>query len=193
MQVNLLETQGDWSLIERNGLFGFVNAADVREVTDDPTPTATAFPEDYFDDPRFTNEQRCFIFLTTTGNLNAAAACGIMANIEKESKFNPELSGSYYGICQWGSGRLDNLKSFCAQNGLSYSSLKGQLYYLMYDLEQSYSSTVLKTLRSVPDTGDGAYEAGHDFCYRYERPSNKEEKSKARGELARDTYFPKYA
>lgn len=35
------------------------------------------------------NEQVVFEYLTNTMGLNTAAACGAMANLEKESNFNP--------------------------------------------------------------------------------------------------------
>ena len=35
--------------------------------------------------------------------------------------------------------------------------------------------------------------SGTFFCYYYERPANKAASSASRGELARDTYYPKYA
>lgn len=53
------------------------------------------------------NEQVVFEYLTNTMGLNTAAACGAMANLEKESNFNPhaeyqEKDGSIsYGLCQW--------------------------------------------------------------------------------------------
>ena len=45
----------------------------------------------------------------------------------------------------------------------------------------------------MPDSAKGAYDAAYHFCYYYERPANKAASSASRGELARDTYYPKYA
>ena len=132
------------------------------------------------------------MFLTREMGLNTAAASGILANIYRESSFNPDAGSSYYGLCQWGGGRLTNLRSFCSSNGYSASSLEGQLRFLAHELEQSYSS-VLRYLQDVDNSAQGAYDAGYYFCYNFERPANRESSSVSRGELARDTYYPKYA
>lgn len=140
--------------------------------------------------------QAIFDFLVFEMGLNSAAASGVLANIEKESDFNPNLygdSGSSYGICQWHNGRFDNLKNFCNKNGYSWKTLEGQLYFLKYELETQKSTTgyILDKL-NVPNTAEGAYEAAYNWCYYFERPSNKVAKSEARGESARDRYWPVY-
>lgn len=140
--------------------------------------------------------QTIYNFLIGEMNLNSAAACGVLANIEKESNFNPNLygdSGSSYGICQWHNGRFENLKNFCDKNGYSWKTLEGQLYFLKYELETQKSTTgyILDKL-NVPNTAEGAYTAAYNWCYYFERPSNKVAKSEARGETARDIYWPVY-
>ena len=89
------------------------------------------------------NKTQIFSYLTDEMGLNSAAACGIMANIEKESSFKPEKiirdsnglqSG---GLCMWNGGRLNNLKKFCANKGLNYLSIEGQLAYLEYELQET--------------------------------------------------------
>ena len=140
--------------------------------------------------------QTIYNFLIDEMGLNSAAACGVLANIEKESDFNPNLygdSGSSYGICQWHNGRFDNLKKFCNQNGYSWTTLEGQLHFLKYELETQKSTTgyILDKL-DVPNTAEGAYTAAYNWCYYFERPSNKVAKSEARGESARDKYWPVY-
>lgn len=138
-------------------------------------------------------EKDIFYFLKNEMGLNDAAACGIVANIEKESSFNPHLygdSGTSYGICQWHAVRFDSLRSFCADNGYDYKTVTGQLYYLKYELEKSYPNT-LKDIKSVENTEEGAYYAGYSFCYNFEKPSNREYKSEQRGELAKK-YWAKY-
>lgn len=210
MQVNLLATNGSWAMVENNGTRAYMkkeyielrSEADEPVVTPTPEPTAkptpvpTATPapvaDNYFDSDKYSNEEKCYIFLTREMGLNTAAACGILANLKKESSFNPTAGSSYYGLVQWGGGRKSNLQSFCSKNGYSYSTLEGQLNFLEYELKNSYPS-ILEYLQSVPNTSKGAYDAAYHFCYYYERPSNKASKSASRGELARDTYFAKYA
>ncbi len=217
MKVSLLETSGIWALIQNGSARAYIqkeylsnspvesNAPDfpvkpavtpTPSPTPTPTPTAkptaTPKPENYFESDKYSNEEKCYLFLVHDMGLNSAAACGIMANIRKESNFNPTAGSSYYGLIQWGGGRKTNLKNFCAEKGYGYDTLEGQLNFLEHELTEGYPKLV-KLLKSVPNTGDGAYDAAYRFCYDYERPSNKASKSASRGELARDTYFPKYA
>ena len=141
------------------------------------------------------NEEGCFNYFKNVMKLNNAACAGILANINAESGFRTGAlgdNGTSFGICQWHKGRFNNLKSHCIMTGKSYQSLEGQLSYLNYELENSYSN-VLRTLRSVPDTSLGAYQAAHYWCYYFEVPANREQKSQSRGNLAKTVYYPKYS
>lgn len=195
-RINLLAAKDGWMLIEKSGIYGFTDADNVTVYvapTATPKPTATPAPSNYLTSSKYTNEQKCYIFFTQEMGINTAAACGIMANIRKESNFIPTAGSSYYGLVQWGGGRKTNLINYCSQNGYDYTTLEGQLNFLVYELEKGYSSTVLKTLKTVPNTAEGAYEAAYEFCYKFERPANKASTSVSRGNLAKDTFFPKYA
>lgn len=115
------------------------------------------------------NYDEIYSYLTNNMGLNRAAAIGIMANIRRESSYNP---GSYngsqnYGLCQWGGSRYRNLMSYCQDNGLDYTSVNGQMHYIEYELNGSYSG-VLSQLQSVEDSADGAYAAGYIFAEQYE-------------------------
>ena len=134
-----------------------------------------------------------FYFLTSYMGLNTAAACGILANIEHESGFNVHAvgdGGDAYGLCQWNSRNWE-LRAFCASNGYDYTTMEGQLYFLEYELNTGYSS-VYSYLRSVPDSGEGAYDAAYYFCVNFEIPQDKETKGYNRGSTARDSYYPMY-
>lgn len=138
-----------------------------------------------------------FDFLVDEMGLNSAAACGVLANIEKESNFNPALygdSGSSYGICQWHNGRFENLKAFCDKNGYSWKTLEGQLQFLKYELNTNKTDTgkIIDRLKNVENTAEGAYQAGYDWCYYFERPANKVSKSETRGSNAQTKYWPTY-
>ena len=189
--VRLLAVSDGWALIENNGSYGFINADHVA-VSAQPTPTPAPVEDDYFSSSSYSNEQKCYIFMTREMGLNTAAASGILANIKRESSFNPASGGSYYGLCQWGGGRLTNLKNYCSANGYSASSLEGQLRFMWHELKNSYPS-VYQTLQTVENTSDGAYTAGYKFCYSYEAPANRVSSSESRDALARDTYFPRYS
>lgn len=151
-------------------------ATTVKTVTDNPT------------------EPLIYSFLTEDMGLNSAAACGILANVYRECRFNEKaegVSGLSYGICQWYNGNYQRLLTYCEENGYDYRTLAAQLYFLRYDLQSRFSK-LLNSLKSVPDTAEGAYQAAYDFCYNYERPKNYQSASESRGELSRDTFWPVY-
>ena len=122
-------------------------------------------------------------YITKEMGLNSAAACGILANIRRESSFNPTAGTSYYGLCQWGGGRRSNLQSWCGANGYDYTTIKGQLAFMNHELNTSYT-TCLNLLKEVEDTEDGAYEAALIFVRRYEGAASAGD----RASLAK-TYF----
>lgn len=135
-----------------------------------------------------------FSFLVNTMGLSPAAACGIMANMEHESGFRPDAlgdNGTSYGICQWHNVRWDRLKAFCGSEGYDWETLTGQLFYLQYELETFYPA-LLSQLRSVPNTGGGAYTAGYSWCVDFERPSDTYAKATSRGNAAKTIYWPLY-
>lgn len=142
-----------------------------------------------------TNEQTVFNFCREVLGLSTGGACGVLANIRNESNFNPAAlgdGGTSFGICQWHVGRYAALKEWCQANGKDYASLDGQLWYMKYELERSYSS-LLSFIRSVANSPAGAYDSGYRWCLRFEIPANTEQTSQSRGALARDTYWPKYS
>ena len=144
------------------------------------------------------NEAIIYNYFKNTIKLNTAAACGALANIEKESAgtFSPTIeefvTGIGYGICQWSYSRRTELKQWCNDNGYGYDTLEGQLNFLYHELQTS-EKTTLNKLRSVSDTSQGAYDAGYYWCYYFERPAYKENQSVLRGNLARSKYWSKYS
>lgn len=154
------------------------------------------------------NEILVYKFLREEMGLNTAAACGVLANIAKESGFDPTKQergytweeGAGFGLCQWTNyprtsktGRRSKLVSFCEENGYDYKSLEGQLNYLKKELSGSYYyKRVTSVLESVPDTSAGAYEAGYVWCYYFEVPANYKNVSVKRGNDAKNKYFAKY-
>jgi len=138
-------------------------------------------------------------FLISKG-FNKAAACGILANIDRESSYTPDLYNSQgsgaYGICQWLGTRRTALFNFCKERGLASDTLDGQLQFFEYEMQTSYYNKWYKQIIAVPNTADGAYEAGYLFCKGYEVPStNKnelEQISISRGNFARTDIWPQY-
>lgn len=141
------------------------------------------------------NETAVFLYLTEEMEFNAAAACGIMANIEYESGFDPTAcgdGGASYGLCQWYNGRCEALRRFCEENGYDIDSIEGQMEYLRHELKNGYPS-VLEHLRNAEDSPSGAYDAAWYWCMYFEIPADRERQAAQRGSLAEDTYYPAYA
>lgn len=139
------------------------------------------------------NETAIYNYCYQVLGFNNAACCGILANIQRESWFRPNAvgdNGAAYGICQW-NARKQSLINWCKSNGLNYTTLEAQLAFMRYELTQvSYFKGVYNTLRNVPDTADGAYTAGYEFCAKYEIPVKSE--YTVRANLAKTTYWNKY-
>jgi hypothetical protein len=141
-----------------------------------------------------TPQEQIFNYLKSKG-FNNAAICGILANIQHESSFKTDAlgdGGTSYGICQWHNGRWNNLKSYCNNNGLDWHSMEGQLEYLIHELETGYTS-VYNTLKNVPNTAQGAYDAAYKWTVSFEIPANKEAAGQRRGSTASSTYWNTYA
>jgi hypothetical protein len=147
------------------------------------------------------NETIIFEFLHNEMGLNVAAACGVLANIYHESSFNPNAAGdkgTSYGICQWHGARWDAMKSWCEKNGHDWTTLEGQLHYLKFELSQNNGNylwngrTIYNYISKVPNTAEGAYEAGRYWCFYYEVPANRESVSVTRGNLAQNVYWAEY-
>lgn len=196
--VHAYNSEG-WAYIELNGRKGFARVSDMKrleqtEAQPEPTPTPEPETDSYITDESISVEKRIFMFLTQEMKFNTASACGILANVEKECSFRV-TAASYdggYGIVQWTASRNTRLKSWCKSNDYDYKSLEGQLWYLKYELENHYPK-ILKHMQSVANTPAGAYDAGYYFCYNFEIPANRAANSVARGNLAKDKYWQKYA
>lgn len=142
------------------------------------------------------NERTIYKFLVEELDCNFATALGILANLERESSFNPKAkvtssSGTilYFGICQWGGSRLDNLKSYCSKNGYAYDSVEGQLNFLKYELYGAESRAWSK-MQGIEDTQEGAYLAGYNWARYFERCSSVYYEVSAK--RARDVYWTNY-
>lgn len=145
-------------------------------------------------------QQQIYDFCVQELGMNSAAACGVLANIQKESSFNPKASHMEsdgmisYGLCQWHASRYNALLSYCSSNGYDYTTATGQLYYLKYELEHSESYAYGK-IKNVDNTAEGAYTAGYNWARYFERCSqnyNGVDQYDLRAVLARDTYWPSY-
>ena len=137
------------------------------------------------------NCQVIYTYLTTNMGLSHASACGIIANIQVESGFNPHAlgdNGTSYGICQWHAGRWDNMKVWCTSNGYDWTTLDGQLHYLEHDLRDLHPS-IYNFISTVEESSQGAYDAAYYWCVYFEIPADRYNKAITRGEIAQMYYF----
>lgn len=137
-------------------------------------------------------QETVFRYAVEEMDLCPAAACGIMANMEAESRFNPDISGyNGLGLCQWTGVRRSRLYTFCSNHNLDSYSAEGQIAFVQYELE-NYFPNVYDDLRSVSNDAGGAYDAAYSFCVRFEAPANASSMGSYRGRLARDNFWPDY-
>lgn len=142
------------------------------------------------------NETLLYNCLIEILGFNTAVACGLLANAEYESKFNTGAigdSGTSVGLFQWHKGRKDNLVNYCRSQGLDYTSVRGQVYFLKHELEDNSKYYKYEELKSLPNTAQGAYDAAYDFCANFERPAAGATAAASRGKTARDSYWPYYS
>lgn len=164
-------------------------------------------------------ELECYNYFVNKMGLNTAAACGILANIYNECSFKPNnLQGFYetklgftdesyteavdkgtytnfvndkagYGLVQftWWELKRD-LLAYAQSKGKSIGDTQTQLEYLEISLGTKRTNDLL----AIPNTAQGAYDAGKYFCDEYEKPGLKDQPG-IRARLARDTFWPKYS
>ena len=111
--------------------------------------------------------------------LNSAAVTGILANIQAESSFRTGAigdKGTSAGLVQWHAGRMKSMKEYVGSDWAT--NVTGQLDYIWEELQTSYSS-VLKTLRNVPDTAEGARQATSKWIKSYEIPQGYDDPNSA--------------
>lgn len=107
-------------------------------------------------------EKEVWSALSAAGYNNTAIA-GIMACIKHESGFNPGATNSsgYYGLCQWGGGRKDNLISWCKSNNHDPTTIKGQIQFAIYEADSNNCGVAsLNNIQSVASSKDSTYTEG---------------------------------
>ncbi len=113
-------------------------------------------------------------FLREELGANTAVVCGILANMQSESGFDPhserlDVNGkTSYGLLQWNGGRLDRLREWCGENGLDPGSAEAQLRFMRHELEGD-ESAAWRRMQGIPDTPEGAYTAAWNWARYYER------------------------
>ena len=120
------------------------------------------------------NRQAIYSYLTNTLGCNLATACGILANLEAESSYNPTASCVdanglvSYGLCQWNGPRNTQLRDYCTRYSLNYSTVGAQLQFLGYELKND-EAAAWKAMQGFPNTIDGAFDAAYAWASKFER------------------------
>ena len=100
-----------------------------------------------------------------------------------KSRFISDAKG--YGLVQWTtSDHKQNLWDHTKAKGLSIGDMSGQLDTLNYELNQSYFSSLLNTLKST----NSAYDAMYAFLTKFENPADWSGNAVKRGGYASDIY-----
>ena len=136
-------------------------------------------------------ESQVYSYVVNTIGYNTAIACGILANVEAESNFNPEAvgdGGDAYGLFQWN----DRRSKLFSHTGTTKPSVSQQLSFVKYELN-STETRARNAIEKLPNTAQGAYDAADIFCRLFERPRNSTSEGARRGGIARDKYWSKYA
>ena len=141
-----------------------------------------------------TTREKVYDYLKKAG-FNSAVISGIMANINAESGFQLSVNGDggwSHGLCQWYRGRNTALRNYCKKHNLRVDSAEGQMAFMMYELKHSYNNSVLKKLKNIPNTRQGAYEAASIWTKYYEIPANTNTQAHNRGKAAQTSYWDMY-
>ena len=139
-------------------------------------------------------EQMVYYFCINELGYSPAAACGVMANIYKESTFrlSARADGSY-GLCQWLGDRRSSLVSWCTNNALDYTTLTGQLKYMQHELGQMKYLELDFYLMDLGNTEEDAYNAAREWCFIFEQPGDIANVARDRAIAARDELYPIYS
>lgn len=131
-------------------------------------------------------------FFRNEMNMNSAAIAGVLANIQCESGFDPNMIGDYgnsYGLCQWRETRLDALVEFCDREGLSPITAEGQLRFIQEEFN-NYYKFIGDVVLNIDDSAEGAYWCAHYFCYHYEAPADPDLAKQDRQKIAKELLYP---
>jgi hypothetical protein len=122
--------------------------------------------------------------------LTKAQACGILANIEYESSYNPNAwyKNISYGLCQWQGDRLKVFQD-TYKTEAQRASIYNQISYLFTELRGNEKNAYKESI--VPytkNTAEQAYKVGYMFCLKFERPLDQTTNPVKRGNKAKQLF-----
>lgn len=109
-------------------------------------------------------------------------SAGIVANIQKESNFNPRAvgdGGKAYGLAQWHPDRQANFARWAGKS-IRDASLQEQMDFIHYEMTQGTEQLAGRALKGTKTARD----AGSVVSRMYERPADVFGAASARGSLA---------
>lgn len=122
-------------------------------------------------------QQQVKSYLAQKG-LSKNAIAGIMANIEHESSFNPEIYGDQntsFGLFQHRAQRKNNLLNFLQKRNLNKNSVEGQIDFALSE----YPQLIQKLNKAT-----SPQQAADIWLREFERPANVDKQSKLRQRAA---------
>ena len=134
-------------------------------------------------------EKQVYDFFAAKG-LGAAQIAGIMANIFRESSFDPtciNASSGASGLFQWLGDRLTSLKQYAASKGTDWTDVQTQLEYAWKEIDGLDGWNYNSSARNTFFTTDDPYTAGATFGHYWERYGSSEEDDR-RGKKAEYYY-----
>ena len=152
-----------------------------------------ANPEELSDEQREENVRIAADFLQEELALPDSAVAAILANMYRESAFDPQAvdeGRKFFGLCQWSKLRWTNCYFFCLEQELDPVSMEGQLAFLKHELEGEYSWIYETFLLPVENDEDGAQEAQYYFCEFFEAPLDMDWEQVVRSKLVAYAYWP---
>ena len=121
--------------------------------------------------PKPENKPEIYSYLIDNMECSTAVACGIMANIEAVSGYNPEArnpaSGSTinaYGLCQWTTDRYETLRAFDPE----FNTVNAQMRFIHLEF-LTKEAAAWSQLKAQPNTITGAYDSAIIFAKNFLR------------------------
>ncbi len=155
--------------------------------------------EDFADREPLTEEEKLenrrviAAFLREELDLPDSAVAAVLANIFRESSFDPrsiDENGLYFGLCQWSRTRWMQCFTFCRVNELDRFSVEGQMAFLKSELEGKYEWVYREHLLPAEISEDGAQDAQYAFCQFYEAPTEMDWEQVRRSKLVAEVFWP---
>ena len=117
-------------------------------------------------------------------------ATSIVALIKNSSNFDSSATANdenFYGLCQWGYGRLENLESFADEKGKDVSDFETQLEFLVSELSPSEDNYQLISYNGYApadwETADNVEDSIEALVWTFYRPASESGEALIEGQV----------